>query len=470
MRRSSAPASRSRPSIDGNEGATDRDVLDIRMNGLTSLDLSSLSFVQWTSGHDLVQVLGGALSETVVGTAVFDTIDGGSGNDIITGGGGRDTLRGGSGGDTFLFKAGDAAAGEVIDGGLDRDAIEIGRGGVHDFRVADVLSIEQVTFGNGTPTTEAAFAIAQFGSAGIGLEAQVMGGIGGGQDILSLHLGGETRADLSGLGFVNWGTGDSVRIFGSSKDDTIIGSEVGDVIDGGLGSDTMAGGLGDDTYVVDDAGDEVFEAVNEGTDTVLTTLSSLTLSDNVENLTFTGAGAFDGIGNRRANTIIGGSDADTLQGLLGSDTLCGEAGNDQLIGGNGSDILIGGAGRDRLTGEAGFDSLHVRGRQRQRGRPARYHRGFPAGNRPGRRLRRRQLRLHRRCGLRGQRGIPDPVRPESGQRSHGDRRGRGWRRHHRLPGRTRRALHNPGHGLDFVVRTAIPVNGTAAIDELVINP
>ena len=377
---------------------------------------------------------------------------------------------GGSGGDTFLFKAGDVAAGEVIDGGLDRDAIVIGRGGVHDFRVADVLSIEQITFGNGTPTTEAAFAMAQFGSSGIGLEAQVMGGIGGGQDILSLHLGEETRADLSGLGFVNWGTGDSVRIFGSSKDDTIIGSEVGDVIDGGLGSDTMAGGLGDDTYIVDDAGDEVFEAVNEGTDTVLTTLSTLTLSDNVEHLTFTGAGAFDGIGNRRANTIIGGSDADTLQGLLGSDTLYGEAGNDRLIGGNGSDILIGGADRDRLTGEAGFDVFMFEAASDSVAGQRDIIVDFAAGNRPGRRLRRRQLRLHRRCGLRGQRGIPDPVRPESGQRSHGDRRGRGWRRHHRLPGRTRRALHNPGHGLDFVVRTAIPVNGTAAIDELVINP
>lgn len=343
--------------IDGNEGASDRDVLDIRMNGATSLDLSSLSFLQWTSGHDLVQVLGGVLGETIVGTSMIDLIEGNDGNDIINGGGGRDTLRGGNGGDTFLFKAGDAVAGEVIDGGLDRDAIGIGRGGVHDFQPADILSIEQITFGNGTDTTEAAFAMAQFGSGGIALDAQVLGGIGGGRDILSLHLGGETRADLSGLGFVNWGTGDSVRFFGSIKDDTIIGSKVGDVIDGGFGNDTMVGGLGDDTYVVSEAGDQVIEAADEGIDLISTTLSSLTLSSNVENLTFAGTGSFTSIGNDLDNAVTGGGDSDTLRGLGGNDTLAGGNGNDILFGGGGRDILIEGQGRDTMTGGSGIDTF-----------------------------------------------------------------------------------------------------------------
>ena len=35
----------------------------------------------------------------------------------------------------------------------------------------------------------------------------------------------------------------------------------------------MSGGLGNDTYVVDDAGDTVTEALNEGTDTVQSSLS-----------------------------------------------------------------------------------------------------------------------------------------------------------------------------------------------------
>ncbi|MFJ5488289.1 hypothetical protein ACIKTA_12040 [Hansschlegelia beijingensis] len=39
-------------------------------------------------------------------------------------------------------------------------------------------------------------------------------------------------------------------------------------LDGGAGADTMEGGLGDDGYTVDDAGDQVIEAADEGTDTV----------------------------------------------------------------------------------------------------------------------------------------------------------------------------------------------------------
>lgn len=51
----------------------------------------------------------------------------------------------------------------------------------------------------------------------------------------------------------------------------------------------MTGGAGDDTYIVDDFGDVVIEGVNSGTDVVRTSLSSYDLTDNVEELVFTGS-------------------------------------------------------------------------------------------------------------------------------------------------------------------------------------
>jgi len=158
----------------------------------------------------------------------------------------------------------------------------------------------------------------------------------------------------NGNDILNGGLGHDV-LNGGGGNDTLNGGAGNDSLNGGIGADAMAGGLGNDTYTVDNKGDLVTEMLNGGTDVVQTTLNTYTLTSNVENLVFTGTGAFTAKGNALANTITGGSGNDALDGGDGADILQGGAGNDKLTGGAGNDRLEGGAGADTLTGGSGDD-------------------------------------------------------------------------------------------------------------------
>lgn len=158
----------------------------------------------------------------------------------------------------------------------------------------------------------------------------------------------------NGNDILNGGVGNDV-LNGGGGNDTLNGGAGNDSLNGGTGTDAMAGGLGNDSYIVDNKGDVVTEALSGGTDIVQTTLNTYTLTNNVENLVFTGTGAFTGKGNALANTITGGSGNDALDGGDGADILQGGAGNDKLTGGAGNDRLEGGAGADTMTGGSGDD-------------------------------------------------------------------------------------------------------------------
>lgn len=156
------------------------------------------------------------------------------------------------------------------------------------------------------------------------------------------------------------GTNLGDTISGLGGNDVLIGLAGNDVLNGGLGADVMIGGAGNDVYVVDNVGDVVAEAFNEGIDTIQSSIT-LSLSVNgrfdVENLTLTGALAISGGGNALGNRIVGNNAGNTLSGLAGSDTLAGLGGNDFLFGGTENDFLFGGTGNDLLNGGTGADTM-----------------------------------------------------------------------------------------------------------------
>jgi Ca2+-binding RTX toxin-like protein len=258
----------------------------------------------------------GAGNFTGTGNDLANVITGGAGNDTLSGLAGNDTLNGGAGADT-------------LDGGAGNDALN---------------------GGGGSDTATYATAIA---AVTVNLATAVATG-GAGNDTLS------SVENLTGSAFDDTLTGNGAAnvLDGDAGNDTLNGLAGSDTLNGGAGADTMAGGAGNDTYVVDSLADVVNEAGNAGTDTVLVTRASLTLSANVENLTFTGVGNFSGTGNALANVITGGAGNDTLNGAAGNDTLNGLAGNDTLNGAAGNDALNGGAGSDTLNGGAGSDTLN----------------------------------------------------------------------------------------------------------------
>lgn len=175
-------------------------------------------------------------------------------------------------------------------------------------------------------------------------------------DILRGEGGNDTLLGGAGDDLLIGGAGND-NLSGQAGQDILQGDAGNDTLDGGLGADSMTGGAGDDTYIVDDFGDVVIEGVNSGTDVVRTSLSSYDLTDNVEELVFTGNGSFIGTGNAIANTITGGSGNDYLFGMGGNDQLFGGIGNDFLDGGDGVDNLQGGVGNDVMIGGAGADTL-----------------------------------------------------------------------------------------------------------------
>ncbi|MBL8548131.1 MAG: PQQ-dependent sugar dehydrogenase [Hyphomonadaceae bacterium] len=206
---------------------------------------------------------GNALNNIIIGNASANLIWGLGGSDILDGGAGADTMDGGDGNDFYIVdNSGDFAYEASTTGGIDQVVASI------SWVLGTNLEILSLT-----------------GTA-----------VNGGGNALDNYIVGNAQANLL------WGLAGA------------------DTLDGGAGADAMDGGDGNDTYIVDNAGDFVYEpSAGGGIDTVRSSVSR-GLETNVENLILTGAAAIDATGNGLANTLTGNGAANSLTGGAGVDT------------------------------------------------------------------------------------------------------------------------------------------------------
>jgi Ca2+-binding RTX toxin-like protein len=332
-----------------------------------------LSSIDYTLGAELERLtLIGAAHLSGTGNALANVITGNAGNNVLDGGAGADTLQGGAGDDLYKVETAADTVLEAADDGTDRIESSVSYTLGANVENLTLIGIAALTgtgnalnndiVGNDNDNVLDGGAGSDTLTGGAGNDTYVVDasgdviveGAGGGLDTVNASASYVLSANLENLTLA--GTA-AINGTGNALDNVIAGNSAANILDGGPGADSMAGGAGNDTYVVDDAGDVVTEALNQGTDLVLSSLS-YSLGVNVENLTLTGTAAIDGTGNSLNNKIIGNASANVLDGGAGRDTMNGGYGNDTLIGGAENDSMFGEWGDDTIYGNDGIDNIN----------------------------------------------------------------------------------------------------------------
>jgi trimeric autotransporter adhesin len=149
--------------------------------------------------------------------------------------------------------------------------------------------------------------------------------------------------------------GADLQGFGNALPNSLQGNTGNNLLDGGAGADGMTGRAGNDTYFVDNSGDTITEAANEGNDTVFASVS-FTLFANVENLILQGGADLQGHGNSLANVIYGNTGNNLIDGAGGIDLMVGGAGDDTYLVDDPSDSAfeVAGEGNDVVLTTANY--------------------------------------------------------------------------------------------------------------------
>ncbi|MCW0979952.1 hypothetical protein OK142_03955 [Agrobacterium sp. BT-220-3] len=299
--------------LDGGEGFDAVSYINSNAGVTVNLTLNTLS-----GGHAVGDVLRGV--ENLLGSQHADILTGNSGNNHLEGYAGNDILDGKDGDDTLIGGAG----GDVLNGGGGFDTVSYATAGMGIV----------INFHSGAFTGDAAgdtfnsiesFVGSKFDDTFYSTSAGDNFDGGNGTDTVN-YANSLSAITINLLTGVNLG-GDASRDVLTSIE-RIVGSAFADHLTSSKSGQFLQGGGGDDTYFVNTTLVTIAEAVSSGTDTVRTSLSSYTLANNIEVLTFTGIGNFNGTGNSIDNILNGSGGNDTLRGGAGMDILNGGAGID----------------------------------------------------------------------------------------------------------------------------------------------
>jgi Ca2+-binding RTX toxin-like protein len=320
------------------------------------------------TGSSSINGTGNELSNLLTGNTGGNTLVGGEGDDTLhPGTSGTDVLQGGLGSDIYVVdRTSGIAVQENTDEGTDLVLASVTHtltSNVENLTLTGTgamngtgNSLDNVLIGNGGSNTLSGSSgndTLDPGSAGTdsllggtgddtyilnrSTGVTIMEGSGAGTDLV---LASVTHTLASNVENLTLAGSSAINGTGNTLSNVLTGNSGNNTLNGGAGADTLIGGLGDDTYVVDTASDVVTELAGEGTDRVQSSVT-LTLGENVENLTLTGSSAISGTGNDLNNALTGNTGSNTLTGGAGNDTLNpGSSGTDVLQGGLGDDTYV----------------------------------------------------------------------------------------------------------------------------------
>jgi Ca2+-binding RTX toxin-like protein len=330
--------------------------------------------------------------ENLVGSSNADTLTGNAAANLIDGGAGGDTMAGADGDDTYIVDNAGDSVDEADAPGSGNDTVRTnlaayvlaanvenlvltgsaisGTGNAGDNELTGNAGNNLLDGAGGTDTVVLDGHITDYEFALNGSNIEVTSSAGGTDTLTSIErvkVSGQVYDLVPGTNGANNplnGSAANELVLGFNGVDLLVADGGNDILIGGAANDTMRGGTGSDTYVVNNGGDLVDETGGDGIDMVY---SSVTRNlDNgahalgeIENVTLTGNGNINALGNELDNALTGNAGDNTLTGRGGADTLAGGGGDDILNGGGANDILAGGAGNDTLNGGGGLEDVAV---------------------------------------------------------------------------------------------------------------
>ena len=288
------------------------------------------------------------------GNALNNHLTGNAGNNILDGGAGYDILAGGMGDDTYIIESIYDSIIESANEGIDtiKSSINWTLGANLEnltLTGTDNLtgignSLDNIIIGNGGNNILDGGTGNDTLKGGAGNDTYYIGATG---DTITEGLGGGTDSVISSISWtlgaylenLNLTGTNALNGTGNTLSNIIRGNSANNILDGGTGKDTLIGSFGDDTYIVNSTDDITTEELNEGIDTVQSSIA-WTLAANLENLTLTGLNNINGTGNGANNYLAGNDGNNILDGISGDDTFAGGKGNDTYIVDSSSDSII----------------------------------------------------------------------------------------------------------------------------------